>query len=73
MEKMDDGRLIKEIYVVEGYGSRGRGRLKRRWTEGVKEQIKRKGFESPRKVLGFSSASLFPSRKQEPVTLGVTI
>ena len=45
MEMMDGRRLIKGVYVIVVEGIRKRGRLKRMWTEMVKDLVERRELE----------------------------
>ena len=44
-----------------------------RWGSGEEDEMKTRKSRREEKVVGFSSASLFPARKQEAITQGGTI
>ena len=44
VERMGEERLTKRIYKSEVVGTRGRGRPRRRWRDGVKEALSMKGL-----------------------------
>ena len=42
MERMENDRIAMRVYVRECAGSRSVGRLRKRWTDTVKECLKKK-------------------------------
>ena len=44
MERMDEGRLTKEVYRADVGMVRRRGTSRRKWRNGVGEFVERKGF-----------------------------
>ena len=47
IERMGGGRLMKKIYREEMEGNRGRGRVRRRWVDGVKGCFSDRGLIIP--------------------------
>ena len=45
VEKMENDRIAKRVYVGECAGSRSLGRLRKRWIDTVKECLKKRGFD----------------------------
>ena len=44
IERMDERTLTKGVYRDEEDGVSRRGKLRRRWSDGVRELVERKGF-----------------------------
>ena len=44
MEKMSEERLVKRIYIAEGERTRGSGRPRTRWRDGVRRVLGDKGM-----------------------------
>ena len=44
MERMENDRTTKRVYVRECAGSRSVGRLRKRWINTVKECLRKRGF-----------------------------
>ena len=43
--RLDEGRLVRRVFEDEVGGNRGRGRPKRKWWNGGREALRRKGIE----------------------------
>ena len=46
MEKMENDRITKRVYVGECAGSRSVGKLRKRWTDTVKDCLKKRCFNA---------------------------
>ena len=44
MCRMDGVRMVKRVFESEVEGTRGRGRPKGRWVDGVKDVMRERGF-----------------------------
>ena len=45
VERMENDRITKRVYVGESAGSRSVGRLRKRWIETVKDCLKKRGMD----------------------------
>ena len=44
MERMENDRMTKRIYIAEVEGNRGRGRPRRRWKDSVRDVLVQRGI-----------------------------
>ena len=45
VKRMESDRIAKRVYVGECAASRSMGRLQKRWTDSVKEYLKKRGWD----------------------------